>query len=78
VLFSDENDGAVVGKHLVRITTRAKELATQEGVGSADGGAPVGRLERIPPEWNSESQVTFEVPPGGTDKANFDIVTKKS
>ena len=75
VLISDENDGAVVGTHLVRITTRANELATQEGVGSSDG-APVKRAERIPPAWNSDSTKTFEVPPGGTDKANFDISTK--
>jgi len=75
VLVSDENNGAVIGKHLVRITTRANELATQEGVGSSDG-APVKRAERIPPQWNSESQKTFEVPPSGTDKANFEIKTK--
>lgn len=77
VLISDENDGAVVGKHLVRITTRHSELPTEAGVGSADGAAPPPRREPIPPEWNSESQKQFEVPPGGTDKADFDITTKR-
>ena len=77
VLFSDENDGAVVGKHLVRITTRAAEPKYEEGVGSADG-APVNRpWEPIPHEWNAESQKQFDVPPGGTDQANFDIASKK-
>jgi hypothetical protein len=77
VLFSDENDGAVVGKHLVRITTRANELKYEEGVGSADDARVVKPIEVIPPEWNAESQKEFEVPPGGTDQANFDIQSSK-
>jgi hypothetical protein len=76
-LISDENKGAVVGKHLIRITTRYDQIVGEPGVGSPDG-TPVNRpRDPIPPEWNSESQKQFEVPPGGTDKANFDIVTKK-
>lgn len=77
VLFSDENNGAVVGKHLVRITTRHSELPSETGIGSADGAAPPQRREPIPPEWNAESQKQFEVPPGGTDKADFEISTKR-
>jgi hypothetical protein len=77
VLISDEHQGAVVGKHLVRITTRAKELAGEAGVGSPDGAPVDKRVEPIPPEWNSESEQQFEVPPGGTDQANFDISTKR-
>jgi hypothetical protein len=76
-LTSDENNGAVVGKHLVRITTRYSELPSEPGVGSPDGAAPPPRREPIPPEWNAESQKQFDVPAGGTDQANFDIVTKK-
>ncbi len=76
-LISDDNQGAVVGKHLVRITTRYSELPSEPGVGSPDGAVPPPRREPIPPEWNSESQKEFEVPPGGTDKANFDITTKR-
>jgi hypothetical protein len=77
VLISDDNKGAVVGKHLVRITTRSKELVGEPGVGSPDG-TPVNRpVDPIPPEWNSQSTKEFVVPPGGTDKANFEIVTKK-
>ena len=77
VLFSDENEGAVVGKHLVRITTRANELKYEEGVGSADDARVIRPAEPIPPEWNAESQKEFEVPPGGTDQANFDIESRK-
>ena len=77
VLISDENKGAIVGKHLVRITTRYDQIVGEPGVGSPDG-APVNRpRDPIPPEWNSESQKQFEVPAGGTDKANFEIVRKK-
>ena len=31
----------------------------------------------IPAEWNQASNKEFDVPTGGTDQANFDIVTKK-
>lgn len=78
VLFSDENDGAVIGKHLVRITTRGREMEGPSPEGGSPDGAPVSRpIEPIPAEWHSESQKEFEVPPKGTDQANFDIVGKK-
>ena len=75
-----EKDGAVVGKHLVRIMTRGNEVVGQPGVGSDDGGgAPAGKnVDPIPAEWNALSKVEFDVPKGGTDKANFDIVSKKA
>jgi hypothetical protein len=49
---------------------------------SPEGGTPdetpVNRpVDPIPAEWNALSDKTFEVPAGGTDKANFDIVSKK-
>jgi len=77
VLISDEHDGAVVGKHLVRITTRGRKLEGDPGVGSADGAQVMRPVEPIPAEWHSESQKEFEVPPGGTDKADFQITSKK-
>lgn len=77
ILISDDNNGAVVGKHLVRITTRSKELAGEPGVGSPDGAPVDRRVEPIPPEWNAQSQKEFDVPAGGTDKADFDISTKR-
>jgi hypothetical protein len=70
--------GAVVGKHRVRIMTRGNDVVGQspEG-GTPDGAPPRKELDPIPPEWNALSQVEFEVPRGGTDKANFDILTRK-
>ncbi len=57
--------GAVVGKHRVRIW----------GASGKKGEKAVP--ETIPQDWNSNSNHEFVVPSGGTDKANFDIVTKK-
>src|SRR5688572_19674667 len=52
-LISDENKGAIVGKHLVRITTRYDQIVGEPGVGSPDG-APVSRpRDPVPVEWNS-------------------------
>jgi hypothetical protein len=72
-------DGAVVGKHRVRIMTRGNDVVGQDpDTGSSDETPKGGRkVDPIPPEWNALSQVEFDVPKDGTDKANFDIVTKK-
>ena len=83
VLKTDDlKNGAVVGKHQVRIWTRGPGVVSgyDPAVGTADGAgapAPKGKLDPIPPEWNSQSDKTFSVLPSGTDKANFDIVRKK-
>lgn len=81
VLKCDEQiDGAVVGKHLVRIMTRGNEVIGQDPNWSSDDGAPPMKrnVDPIPPEWNALSKKEFEVPAGGTDKANFDIISRKS
>jgi len=73
--------GAVAGKHRVRIQTSRQILVpkTDPTVGSPDNAkAAQGTADPIPPEWYSDKGgKDFEVPPGGTDKANFDIVTQK-
>lgn len=75
-----ETDGAVVGKHLVRIMTKGNEVVGQDPNWSSEDGAPSGKrnVDPIPPEWNALSKKEFDVPAGGTDKANFDIVSRKS
>jgi hypothetical protein len=83
VLKTDDlKNGAVVGKHLVRIWKRGAGVVSgyDPSVGTPDGaGAPIpkARIDPIPPEWNSESEKVFEVPASGTDQANFEIVTKR-
>lgn len=66
--------GAVVGKHQVRIMTKGNVGGYDPANGSPDGdiknpARPNSNL--VPGDWVKE----FDVPPGGTDKANFDIVT---
>mgnify|MGYP001208946587 CR=1 FL=1 len=81
VLSSDDgDDGAVIGKHRVRIMTRGNNVVGQApNRGSPDGspdGTPLeANVDPIPSEWNSRSEKEFEVPAGGTDKADFKIVT---
>lgn len=81
VLESDNNiKGAVVGRHRVRIMTRGNDVVGQDPAGGSPDDAPArpkGVVDPIPPEWNALSKEEFDVPPGGTDKANFDIVSKK-
>jgi hypothetical protein len=76
VLKSDNNvNGAVIGKHRVRIMTRGNDVVGQSPDGGTPDETPTGReVDPIPPEWNALSTKEFEVPSGGTDKANFDIV----
>jgi hypothetical protein len=83
-LATDEGArGAVPGKHLIRIRTKTNDPTNvfDPSVGSADSGPAVGKkkeVEPIPLEWFADSSTKeFEVPPKGTDKANFEIVTKK-
>jgi hypothetical protein len=81
VLKTDEGKvGAVPGKHKVRIMTRGADLlaAYDPTKGTPDGivtaPTPRGKPDPIPNEWRDKD---FEVPPEGTDKANFEITSKR-
>jgi hypothetical protein len=68
----------VVGKHLVRIMTKGNDVVGDSPEGGSPDGAPAKReVDPIPAEWNALSKKEFDVPPEGTDKANFDIVGRK-
>jgi hypothetical protein len=74
--------GAVVGKHRVRIATMRGATAGgfDRSLGTPDGdprGRPKRAIDPIPPEWNANSTKEFEVPPGGTDRADFAILSKR-
>jgi hypothetical protein len=62
--------GAVVGKHRVKIYSYSAE----SDKASKDKSAP--RQEQVPARYNYRSDVTFDVPAQGTDKADFSITTK--
>jgi hypothetical protein len=78
LVVDDKIKGAVVGKHRVAITTARDNRIPEPdpALGTPDGSAKI-LVDPIPPEWNSKSTKEFDVPAGGTDQANFDIVTKK-
>ena len=75
----DGDVGAAIGKHHVRIATRySKELNGYEVWDADSNKAVTAGVDPIPPEWNSKTTKEFDVPRGGTDKANFDIVTVRT
>jgi hypothetical protein len=74
----DGKPGAAVGKHKVRISSVYSEKLKGYELWEPGVNEPTKSVaDPIPPEWNSESNKEFEVPSGGTDQANFNIVTKK-
>jgi hypothetical protein len=84
-LVSDDGQpGAVVGRHRVRIQTKRDDPTAyiDRTVGSPDNPGPqAAKVARdpIPLEWyDDRSTKEFDVPRGGTDKANFDIVTTRA
>jgi len=67
--------GAMVGKHRVRICT---DLGSEPEPGEDKPAPPQGKrlVEPIPAEWHEFSTKEFDVPAGGTTKADFAIETK--
>jgi hypothetical protein len=65
-----DEPGAVPGQHTVRILNPEPEKA-----GSNDGAGPP-RKEIIPRRYEVSSDLTFDVPPDGTDAANFELSSK--
>jgi hypothetical protein len=63
--------GALVGPHRVRITLYEGE----EEVPSS-GSDMKFRRRIIPDEYNARSTLTFDVPPGGSTEANFDLKSR--
>ncbi len=61
-------DGAVVATHTVRISSVGPPRDTS-------GDTNVGPLpvDAFPPQFNTDSTLTFEVPAGGTTEANFPL-----
>jgi len=86
-MFTDKlGEGAVVGRHRVRITIvpghgnrveESNKLGTPDNAPGAGAKGSTSERDPIPLDWNEDSKHEFEVMAGGTDKANFDIVTKK-
>ena len=66
----------MTGKHRIRIYPQlGAEKGRDDGVEPPTDYKPV-RPVFIPAAWNEYSKVEFEVPAGGTDKADFKIDSK--
>ena len=72
-LVMRDTKGAIVGKHKVTITA-------YEGGGDVPSSAPssVFRKSIVPPEYNEQSKLSFEVPSGGSISANFELKSNPS
>jgi hypothetical protein len=70
--ISKDTPGSVVHKCRVYITTLVGDSPPPD----QDGGPPTAKKrpkDKVPAKYNTETTLTFEVPPGGTDQANFDL-----
>jgi len=63
-----KTDGAVVGEHRVKISTA--DLVSNSDSSDVAKGQP---KERVPAKYNTNTELRFTVPPGGTDAANLDL-----
>ena len=64
--------GAVVGKCRIFVTT----LLSDPLLDDRDAGGPRPKMrDRVPDKYKLGTELTFDVPPGGTDKANFDLTS---
>ncbi len=63
------DDGAVVGKHRVSIST----MRAEEG---PNGEIKIVAPERVPERYQSGDALTFVVPEEGTDEADFALTTE--
>jgi hypothetical protein len=60
------DQGAVIGEHRVWIST-------YEGKEGPHGSVITVKPEKVPPRYNSQTELTFTVPKKGTDAADFDL-----
>jgi hypothetical protein len=64
--------GAQVGKHRVSISVLSQAGSSDQRPPAGGWPAPI----KVPARYNTESQLTFDVPAAGTTAANFDLTTK--
>jgi hypothetical protein len=69
-----EHRGSVVGKS--RVYIRSANPAESEGAQQRDAGGPRLPKDKVPRKYNEETTLTFTVPEGGTDQANFELSSR--
>ncbi len=70
LIVDPDRPGAVVGKSRVFISTLDPGAEYKD---LPDAGVKVLAKDRVPARYNQETQETFVVPAGGTDKADFHL-----
>ena len=64
--------GAIVGKCRIYITT----ILSDPAIDDRDAGGPIRKVrDKVPQKYNQGTELQFEVPPGGSDQANFDLTS---
>ena len=66
-----EEKGAVVGTHKVRVSTYRRRFVDFKTSDKLE----VVAEERVPKHYNKKTTLTFDVPPGGADDADFSLVS---
>jgi hypothetical protein len=76
--YDGTKPGAVVARHKVAICTvlAGEGKNVDPETGSPDGTPVKGGQEIIPTKYNDQTTLTFDVEPGGTDKADFKLSSK--
>jgi hypothetical protein len=69
-LMTGNTPGAILGKHKVSITAYEGGNAIP-----SSGSNAVFRKALVPHKYNVQTELTFEVSPGGTTTADFDLVS---
>jgi hypothetical protein len=73
----EKRRGAVVGPSRVRIRVIPAQLDETDPKVDQVKAVRAARAERhLPLRYNDKTELTFEVPPDGTDSANFDLAWK--
>lgn len=68
-----DTPGAVVGRCRIFVTTRFTDPLPND----QDGGPPVKLpKDKVPDRYNVRTDLTFDVPPGGTDRADFELKSR--
>ena len=75
----DGNNGAVIGTHQIKIRTQGDMVGFDPAVGSPDSPTQEKnkKTDPIPIEWRELGKNKYEVPPGGTKDANFEITNPR-
>ena len=71
-LLSGNAKEAIAGEHKVSITAYEGD---DTAVPSSGSDLKVFRKLLVPAKYNSQSELTFDVPPGGSTAANFPLET---